>query len=73
MTHQVDIEWSTDSHECDDCGTSFAKGAIVRVDGIEILHSPASAYCYGGTNLEAEEVYRKILEHFGCTIMETED
>lgn len=71
MVHQVKIEWSTDSHECDDCGTSFATGAIVRVDDVVILNVPAIAHCYTSTHLETEDVYKKILEHLGCVIMES--
>lgn len=68
----IEIEWITDHYDCDDCGPSYAEGAIVKIDGLEEIDLTPGAACYGGTHYTKEEVYRRILEALGHTFIETE-
>lgn len=71
---RIEIEWLEDEHDCDDCGTSWARGArgaIAFVDGNKVFELIPNAHCYGGTNLESEtEVYKAILDSLGYNVVE---
>ena len=54
------IEWLEDTYECEDCGMSWAEGAIVKLDGEIILEMLPVAHCYGGKHWDQVEVYRMI-------------
>ncbi|NTF16900.1 hypothetical protein G6L37_00475 [Agrobacterium rubi] len=69
---KISIEWITDHSDCEDCGPNYAEGAVVEIDGMEILDLSPGASCYGGTHYTKEEVYRRILETLGYPINETE-
>ena len=64
------IEWLTDDHDCETCGSSWAEGAIVRLNGEVILNMSPCAYCYDSTSYSSDQVYRAILEHLGYAIAE---
>lgn len=66
----ISIEWTTDTHNCDTCGTSYAEGAIVRLNDEIILNLEPIAHCYDGDNYNQNEVYNKILEYLGYTVSE---
>lgn len=61
----IDIEWLSDSCECETCGTSYADGASVTIDGELILDLTPHAHCYDGTDYQPEEVYKLIFKHLG--------
>jgi hypothetical protein len=61
----IRITWMTDEHECDDCGSSYASGAVVEIEGHEPLDLKPSAYCYDGDSYSRLEVYKAILAAFG--------
>jgi hypothetical protein len=64
----IEINWLTDTFECDDCGVSFADGAIVRFeDGVEI-HMIPHAHCYDGDHYNSETIYKEILRRLGHTV-----
>lgn len=67
------IEWLLDEYECEDCGTSYAHGAIVTIDGHEVVTMIPSAHCYAGTSFDREEVYKAILSSLKCNITERYD
>jgi hypothetical protein len=64
----ITIEWLSDDNDCDTCGTSYAYGAHVRIDGVLVLELNPVAHCYSGTNYEREEVFKAILEYLGHTV-----
>jgi hypothetical protein len=72
VSNHISIEWITDHSDCDDCGPSYAEGAIVRIDGVEVLDLTPRASCYGGTHYTKEDVFRKIIESLGHTVEESE-
>ncbi|MBY3433752.1 hypothetical protein HFN89_06270 [Rhizobium laguerreae] len=61
----IRITWMTDEHQCDDCGTSYASGAVVEIEGDEPLDLKPSAYCYDGESYSRLDVYKAILAVFG--------
>jgi hypothetical protein len=65
---KIRIEWLHDSHSCETCGTSYAEGARVYIDGALALDLEPVAHCYDGANYYDAEVFRKTLEHLGHTI-----
>lgn len=75
QTHTVDIDWLTDTHECDDCGLSAATGATITIDGKEAVTLMPSAYCFNSDTWEhymvlgvvlGEMGIRTLLEYEGC-------
>lgn len=65
---QIKIEWLSDSSECECCGVSYADGARVFFDDVEVLPLIPSAHCYDGDHWDDREVYEKIFEKLGHTI-----
>ena len=66
----VSIRWLQDTHECDTCGTSYADGASVSVDGRPLLELVPSAHCYGGDSWDPETVFRAVLRELGHSVSE---
>jgi len=69
---ELKIQWLVDTHDCDTCGISSAEGAIVSLDGQEILRLEPLAHCYNAIEFRQEDVYKKIFEHLGYTTVEIE-
>jgi hypothetical protein len=61
----IEIEWLKDSVECDRCGWNLADGAAVRIDGREAFQLTPVAACFDGEDYDRDDVFRRILEHFG--------
>lgn len=66
----IHIEWTSDEYDCDTCGPSYADGAIVTLDGVEILGLDPVAHCYGGAHYERSEVFAEILTKLGYKLSE---
>jgi len=66
----IKIEWLSDDHDCETCGSTYADGALVWLDGDLILELSPSAYCYDSTHYDEADVYRHILEKLGYEIKE---
>lgn len=64
----IKIEWLHDSYDCELCGSSYAEGAKVFIDGTLVLDLEPAAHCYGGANYSESEVYERVLKHLGHTI-----
>jgi len=63
---KIEIEWLWDSgHNCETCGTSYAEGARVIIDGKVELELKPVAHCFGGDNWDQGEVYEEILKKLG--------
>lgn len=67
---EITIEWLEDTYECEDCGMSWAEGAIVKLDGETILEMPPLAHCYGGADYSETDVYKAILVELGYGVTE---
>jgi hypothetical protein len=70
---EISIEWLTDYHNCETCGSSYAEGAVVSIDGQIVLEMRPVAHCFGGTNYYESDVYGRILQHLGHTISGSRD
>lgn len=67
---KLNITYTSDEHECDDCGSSYAQGAIVRLDdhAEPFLELIPVAHCFGGTHYEDENIYKDILMKLGYEV-----
>jgi hypothetical protein len=65
---KLEIEWLSDEHDCENCGSSYAEGASVTLDDKPFLLLAPAAYCFDGASWNEEEVYKAILEKLGYTI-----
>lgn len=69
MVSTIKIEWLTDSYDnCETCGSSWAEGARVFVDGALALDLEPSAHCFGGAHYDQSDVYERLLRHLGHTV-----
>lgn len=64
----IRIEWLSDSHGCETCGTSYAEGARVFVDGKPVIELLPFADCFGGAHHDWPEVVDALLTHLGHTV-----
>ncbi|PWL18850.1 hypothetical protein DKP76_07250 [Falsochrobactrum shanghaiense] len=62
---KISIEWLDDTYDCETCGSSWAEGALVYIDGLLVLDLQPSAHCYNGVSYQEGDVYQRILEHLG--------
>jgi hypothetical protein len=72
MAH-IRVERTTDSHDCETCGCSFADGARIYVDGELKADLVPSAYCFDGTSYEDEDIDREILKLLGLNLVYSSD
>lgn len=66
---EISIEWLTDYHNCETCGSNYAEGAVVSIDGSVAIEMRPVAHCFGGDNFEQSEVFDRILRHLGHTVV----
>jgi hypothetical protein len=66
----IEIDWLHDEHNCETCGWSLSQGAIVRVDGKQILELRPRAHCLGSENWDDADVYKLILRKLGYQVGE---
>jgi len=69
-TKAIAIEWLSDDHDCETCGSSWAEGAVVKLNGEVILNLSPCAHCYDSTSYSQDQVYRAILDHLGYAVAE---
>ena len=62
-TSNIEIEWLSDSNDCDQagCGGGYATGAIVKLNGEVILELIPVARCWDSDSWDVYEVYRQLL------------
>jgi hypothetical protein len=58
---KIEVTTDYDSTECEACGTSYADGGTVTIDGVEVLSLPAHAHCYGGDDNSPHQLIIKAL------------
>lgn len=64
----IKIEWLSDHNTCETCGSVYASGARVYIDGEVAIEMKPAASCFGGKHYEDSEVYARIFERFGHTL-----
>lgn len=65
---EISIDWLTDNHDCETCGSSWAEGARVRIDGQVALELIPLAHCYDGSSWDEREVFAALLAHLGHSL-----
>lgn len=53
---RIEIKTNNDSYECETCGTDYASGGSVYIDGFEIVNLPAIAHCYSGQSFSESDL-----------------
>lgn len=67
-TKLIEITEMHDECDCETCGTSYATGYLVKIDGEEFMDFTPLASCYDGVSFDLEYVYAQILQHLGHTV-----
>ena len=65
---RIQIDWTSDSMNCDTCGFNWAQGADIYFDNELKLKLVPFAHCYGGDDYDSDTVYQRILEALGHTL-----
>ena len=65
---KIEITTNRDTHECETCGTSYADGGTVKVDGELIIDLQAVAHCWGGQSFSQDELLVLALMKLGHTV-----
>ena len=66
---KIEIITDQDRHDCETCGSSYASGGRVLVDGVEILSKPASAHCFGGSHYSEDDLLVMALAKMGHEVL----
>lgn len=66
----IHIVWLSDSHDCESCGPTYAEGALVLIDGEEVINLEPVAHCFDGSDHRPEQVFTAILQHLGHSVTE---
>jgi len=66
---RIEIETLSDVHECETCGSSWAEGGVVYVDGEEILRREPLAYCYGTPSYSESDLLVMALKKLGIDVI----
>jgi hypothetical protein len=65
----IEIFTTSDTSECDCCGTSWADGGVVYVDGVEkVLEIIPVAYCCGDVSVSESELLVLALSKLGISV-----
>lgn len=64
----IKITWLDDHHDCETCGSSYAEGARVEIDGVEFGDFEPFAHCFDSKSFERDEIFAAIFAHLGHTI-----
>lgn len=71
MTQEIKIEWLYDEHDCETCGSSYAEGAKVHINGELVIENIPYAHCYGGENWDRDDIYKRIFLELGYHVTES--
>ena len=57
-----------DSHECETCGTSYATGYSITVDGRVMVDLQPVAACYDANHYTLADALMELVEQYGHTV-----
>lgn len=66
---KIEITTLEDTHDCETCGSSWASGGIVEVDGEQILYKEPVAHCYAGESYSVTELLILTLQLLGHEVV----
>ena len=62
---KITIKKLSDVHDCETCGTSYATGYEVTVDGKQFGDYEPSAYCFDDISFDFNLVLQDLMKHLG--------
>lgn len=62
---KIEITTDSDSHDCETCGSNWASGGTVTVDGEVVIDRPAEAACFGGSSFDEADLLVLALHKLG--------
>lgn len=65
---KITFERTFDTHDCDTCGTAWAEGANIYLDGEIFLEFIPVAHCFDGTHFDDNFIYAQILAKLGYEV-----
>ena len=65
---KIEIETNSDTWECETCGSDWAEGGRVTVDGDLTLEADAVAHCYHGTHFSEMDLLVIALHKKGISV-----
>lgn len=72
MSNKYEIIFMEDSSDCELCGTEYAGGYQIYLDGVLIIDKHPVAHCYDASDYDPSGAYRDILELEGIIITVTD-
>lgn len=66
---KIEIEVLTDDHDCETCGSNWAEGGVVRVDGQEVLRREPLATCFGSEHFSESDLLVMALKKLGHEVL----
>jgi hypothetical protein len=65
---RIEIDTNSDTWDCETCGTDWAEGGRVIVDGKLTLEADAVAHCYNGTHYSEMDLLVMALHKKGISV-----
>lgn len=65
---KIEIETSNDTHDCETCGSTWAEGGTVTIDGEVVLDLEPLAHCFGGQNYSETDLLVMALAKVGIDV-----
>lgn len=66
---KIEIKVLTDVRDCETCGSSWAEGGFVYVDGVMVLERIPSAHCYNSPSFSESDLLVMALTKLGHEIL----
>lgn len=66
---RIEIFTDADHCDCETCGSSYASGGRVLIDGVTVVDLPAIAACFDGQDHDVEALLVKALEAMGHVVL----
>lgn len=65
---QLEVTLLEDHHDCETCGSAFAQGALVRLNGEVVVDRTPCAHCFGSKSYPLDQVLCEALERLGYEV-----
>lgn len=65
---QLEVTLLEDHHDCETCGSAFAQGALVRLNGEVVVDRTPCAHCFGSNSFPLDRVLYETLERLGYEV-----
>lgn len=62
---KVELDARYDEYDCETCGTSYAEGFFVMIDGEPFGDYSPCAHCHSGQSYFLQDVLTDVMEHLG--------